>query len=163
MSSNRVGFYITCLVLAAAIVTLDQYTKQIAYDVLFGRSGIVILPVFRLDLVFNEGAAFGFLADAGGWQRVFFISLAGIFSLVLIVWIWREHSRNIWLSIGLSMVLGGAIGNLIDRVVAGYVIDFLVFHYERWFFPAFNVADIAITVGAIMLIIDTLFLSGDNA
>jgi len=162
LSSNRIGFYLFCLVLAAAIVVLDQYTKQIAYDALFGRNGIVIFSFFRLDLVFNEGAAFGFLGDAGGWQRILFITLAAVFSLVLLVWIWREHSRNIWLRIGLSMVLGGAIGNLIDRVVAGYVIDFLVFHYDSWYFPAFNIADIGITGGAIMLIIDTLFLSGAN-
>ncbi|MBX2870287.1 MAG: signal peptidase II [Acidiferrobacterales bacterium] len=163
MSTNRTGFYIFCLFIAALIVVLDQYTKHIAYDALFGRSGIVILPIFRLDLVFNEGAAFGFLGDAGGWQRILFIAIAAIFSIVLLVWIWKEHRKNAWLSVGLAFVLGGAIGNLIDRVAAGYVIDFLVVHYEQWYFPAFNIADIAITVGAIMLIIDTLFFSGDGA
>lgn len=151
--------YFGYLMLATIIVILDQYTKQLAYSQLAAGGRVELLPVFQLALVFNRGAAFGFLGDAGGWQRVFFIALAVVFSIVLLVWIWRVHCRDRWLSTGLGLVLGGAIGNLIDRVEAGYVIDFLVLHYQDWYFPAFNVADIAITAGAIMLIIDSLFLS----
>lgn len=157
MSTYRFGFFITCLLLAAIIVGLDQYTKTVAYNILLGQRPVVILPVFQFGLALNEGAAFGFLSSAGGWQRTFFIALAGVFSVVLLFWIWREHQRNTWLSIGLALVLGGAIGNMIDRIIQGFVIDFLVLHYETWYFPAFNIADVAITIGAIMLILDTFF------
>ena len=157
MSTNRFGFFIACLLLAAVIVGVDQYTKIVAYDVLLGRKPVVILPFFQFGLALNEGAAFGFLSSAGGWQRNFFVGLAAVFSVVLLFWIWREHQRNTWLTIGLALVLGGAIGNMIDRILAGFVIDFLVFHYETWYFPAFNIADVTITIGAIMLILDTFF------
>jgi len=157
--SNHWPRYFALLILALTLVAIDQVTKQIAYQHLVGQSAIVILPVFQLGLVLNAGAAFGFLNDAGGWQHYLFVGLAAIFSLILLVWIWRERQRNLWLAIALACVLGGAIGNMIDRVSAGYVIDFLIFHYEEWYFPAFNVADIAITVGAIMLIIDSLLFS----
>ena len=157
----RVLRYVGYLLLALVIIFFDQYTKQLAYSELAGRGPVELLPVFKLALVFNQGAAFGFLGDAGGWQRFLFISLAVVFSIVLVIWIWRVHSHDTWLSTGLGLVLGGAIGNLIDRVEAGYVIDFLVLHYQGWYFPAFNIADIAITVGAIMLIIDSLFFTKD--
>jgi len=151
--------YSVYLLFAAVLVVIDQVTKQMAYQHLGGQPSIEILPVFQLGLVLNKGAAFGFLHDAGGWQHYLFVGLAAIFSLVLLVWIWREQERNVWLAIGLGFVLGGAIGNMIDRVSAGYVIDFLIFHYRDWYFPAFNVADIAITVGAMMLILDSLLFS----
>lgn len=149
--------YTGLLVLAAALVVVDQYTKQIAYQTLLGGPEIIVLPVFKFSLVFNEGAAFGLLGQAGGWQRYLFIALAVGFSLLLLVWIWREQWRNLFLASGLALVLGGALGNLIDRVNTGAVIDFIVLHYQGWYFPAFNVADIAITLGAIVLIFDTLF------
>ena len=152
----RYAFFIGAALL---ILALDQYTKVLAYDNLLGQPAVEILPVFSLVLVFNEGAAFGFLHDAGGWQHYLFVGLASVFSLVLIVWIWRECKRNGWLALALSLVLGGAIGNLLDRVNHGYVVDFILLHYSGWTFPAFNIADMAITIGAIMLIIDSLFLS----
>ncbi len=148
------------MLLAAVIVIVDQVTKQLAYQHLGGQPAIQILPVFDLVLVFNQGAAFGFLNDAGGWQRGLFIGLAGGFSVVLLVWIWREHWRNGFLAIGLTLILGGAVGNLIDRVSAGYVIDFLLLHFRDWYFPAFNVADISITFGAIILLLDSVFNRG---
>ena len=159
MTGRDLFGYTGYLLLAAGIVVIDQLTKQIAYHSLGGNPSIVVLPVLEFALVLNQGAAFGFLSDAGGWQRIFFIALALIFSVVLLVWIWREMQRNRTLTIGLSLVLGGAIGNLIDRSMLGYVIDFIVLHYKDWYFPAFNVADMAITFGAIILIADSIFLS----
>ncbi|MGI9316458.1 MAG: signal peptidase II [bacterium] len=158
MSRNLVG-YVGCLMVSAIVAVIDQITKQIAYQTLGGNPPIEILPVFKFALVLNQGAAFGFLNDAGGWQRIFFIALALVFSLILLVWIWRELGRNRWLAFGLSLVLGGAVGNLIDRILSGYVVDFIVLHYQDWYFPAFNIADMAITFGAIILIADSLFLS----
>lgn len=148
--------YVVFLLLALLVLALDQVTKSLAYENLLEGPSVDILPVFSLVLVFNKGAAFGFLNDAGGWQHYLFVGLASVFSLVLLVWIWRERERNRWLAIGLSLVLGGAIGNLVDRVTNGYVIDFFLLHYGDWMFPAFNVADVAITIGAIMLILDSL-------
>ncbi len=150
--------YALLLILSLIIVVVDQITKQLAYQHLGGQPAVEILPVFSFVLVFNEGAAFGFLNDAGGWQHWLFITLAIVFSLVLLVWIWREHGRNGFLAIGLALILGGAVGNVIDRINAGYVIDFLLLHYQNWYFPAFNVADISITFGAIALIVDSLLL-----
>lgn len=155
--------YAGYLLLAVIVVIVDQFTKQLAYQNLGGNPAMDILPVFKLVLVLNQGAAFGFLNDAGGWQHYLFISLAVVFSAVLLVWIWRELGRNRWLTFGLSLVLGGALGNLIDRVNAGYVIDFILLHYKDWYFPAFNVADIAITCGAIILIADSLLLSNKRS
>lgn len=148
--------YVLFLSPALLILVLDQVTKGLAHDRLLGGLVVDILPVFSLVLVFNKGAAFGFLNDAGGWQNHLFVGLALVFSLVLLVWIRREQERNRWLAIGLSLLLGGAIGNLFDRIMNGYVVDFLLFHYGDWMFPAFNVADVAITMGAVMMIMDSL-------
>jgi signal peptidase II len=112
----------------------------------------------------NRGAAFSFLADASGWQRWFFITLAVSISSVIVVWLWRlRMTGQTVLSLGLSLVLGGAIGNVVDRVILGHVIDFIQIFINGWPFPTFNVADSSITVGAILLIIDSLFLSEKNA
>ncbi|MEJ2176384.1 MAG: signal peptidase II [Gammaproteobacteria bacterium] len=162
MHRNSLG-YAGYLIVSLVIVVSDQITKQIAYQNLGGGPPIEILPVFKFALVLNQGAAFGILNDAGGWQRLFFIALALVFSLVLLVWIWREIGRSRILSFGLALVLGGAIGNLIDRINAGYVIDFIVLHYQDWYFPAFNIADMAITFGAIILIVDSLFFSNNRS
>jgi len=149
--------YVLLLLLAIAVIAGDQWSKQVAYHALQGGAEIPLLPILKFSLVFNQGAAFGLLDNAGGWQRYLFIALATGFSAVLLVWVWRERYRNLFLGIGLALVLGGAIGNLVDRVKSGAVIDFIVVYYQDWYFPAFNVADIAITFGAIVLIIDTLF------
>lgn len=145
--------------LSSLIVVLDQLTKNLASANLEYARPLELLPVFDLTLLHNYGAAWSFLADAGGWQRWFFALLATVMSVVLVVWLKRLKSHETWLAIALALVLGGALGNLYDRVVLGYVVDFISVHYQRHYFPAFNLADAGITIGAIMLIIDTLWLS----
>ncbi len=142
------------LLLAAGVVFLDQLSKQAAVIHLSGQPPVEILPFFRLTLVFNRGAAFGFLGDAGGWQHYFLGGLAVVISLALLCWLWRVHARDALLSWGLALVLGGAVGNLTDRIIQQQVIDFILLHYRNWYFPAFNLADGAITLGALALIID---------
>jgi len=113
-----------------------------------------ITPFFNLVLAYNKGAAFSFLADAGGWQRGFFISLAVVISAFLL-WMMRAHPANRLLCVALALVFGGAMGNLYDRVVLGHVVDFIQIHGAGYYFPAFNVADSAISVGAGLLILDS--------
>ena len=147
--------FIAYLAFAGIVVLLDQLTKQAAGAGLSGRPAVEILPFLQLALVFNRGAAFGFLDDAGGWQHYFLGGLGIVVSLLLVFWLWRSH-RNALLSWALALVLGGALGNLIDRVSHQHVIDFILLHYRGWYFPAFNLADGAITLGALGLILDSL-------
>lgn len=135
------------------LVVLDQITKKIAHTYLLGQPPLDVLPVLQWGLVFNRGAAFGFLNQAGGYQHYFFISIALITIVVIAVWLWRVGPFERVLAWGLSLILAGAIGNLIDRTIYYYVIDFINIHYQNWYFPAFNIADIAITFGACCLII----------
>lgn len=148
--------FIGYLLFAAFVIVVDQLSKQIAYANLLGQPSIEVLPFFQLTLVFNRGAAFGFLNDASGWQHYFFITIAIVVSLVLVGWLWRAQHRNAILCWGLALILGGALGNLIDRVNQQFVIDFISLHYGQWQFPTFNIADGAITLGAVALILDTL-------
>ena len=150
-----IGF-IACLALAGAVVLADQLSKQAASAGLAGRPPVDVLPFLRLVLVFNKGAAFGFLHDAGGWQHYFLSGLGSVISLLLVLWLWRSHHRNALLSWGLTLVLGGALGNLIDRVSHQHVIDFILLHHGSWQFPAFNLADGAISLGALALMLDAL-------
>lgn len=151
------------LALAVLLVLLDQLTKYLAVKTIDPNTSVPLLPFLSLVLTYNTGAAFSFLAGAGGWQRWFFVVLASVVSAVLIVWLWRiRASGMVMLSAGLTLVLGGAIGNLIDRIRMGYVTDFIQVWFGNWAFPSFNVADSAITVGAALLIIDSLFLSGNE-
>ena len=147
---------IAWLALAAVVVVLDQLSKwAITYSLAYG-SGIEITSFFNLVHVHNKGAAFSFLSDASGWQRGFFIAVA----LVAIVWVvhlMRRHSGQTLFCLALGLILGGAIGNLIDRVWIGAVVDFLDFHASGHHFPAFNVADSAITCGAALMIWEALF------
>lgn len=143
------------LVLSLAILILDQYSKYLADEFLSYGQPVALLPVFDLTLVYNRGAAFSFLADAGGWQRWFFSVLAAVVSLVLVIWLKRLKREETLLAVALAMILGGALGNLYDRVTLGYVIDFISVHYQAHYFPAFNVADSAISVGAVLLIFDS--------
>ena len=140
--------------LAFAIIVVDHLTKWWVSASLDYQEFIPVLPFFSLVLVHNTGAAFSFLADAGGWQRWFFIAV-GVVATVIIVRLLRRHGDEP-LALPLALVLGGALGNVIDRVVLGYVVDFLYFHYRGFAWPAFNVADMAISVGAAMLVWDSL-------
>lgn len=140
--------------LAALVVVLDQYTKYLADSLLSYRVPVEVFPGLNMTLVYNQGAAFSFLSDAGGWQRWFFITLSTAISLGLIVWIRKIEADRIWMLAGMALVLGGALGNLIDRSLYGYVIDFIDVYYQSWHWPAFNIADSAITVGAACLLLD---------
>lgn len=115
---------------------------------------VVILPVLKFSLLHNKGAAFSFLSDQDGWQRWFLLAVSAIISAVLVVWLYRLERHQRVLGLALALILGGALGNLIDRAVLGYVVDFIVVHYEDHYFPAFNLADSAITLGAGFLILD---------
>jgi len=145
--------------LTFVIVVADQATKLWMTQLLpLCRPGycesIEVLPVFRFVLTHNEGAAFSFLADAGGWQRWFLLLISAVVSSVIAVWLWRIRGKEKVLALALALVLGGALGNLVDRAYHGYVVDFILVHWEQYYFPAFNVADAAITVGAFFLILD---------
>ena len=143
------------LSLAALVTALDQISKLwITSHFVFGEK-MVVLGVFDLVLAHNTGAAFSFLHDAGGFQRWLFSGIA-VAASAWIVWLLRKHAADIAFAFALSLILGGALGNLIDRVSYGYVVDFLAFHWDEHYFPAFNVADSAITVGAALLILDSL-------
>ena len=144
---------------ALIIVVLDQWSKRYMSELLdLCRPGlcetIEILPVFKLILLHNSGAAFSFLDDAGGWQRWFLVTVSTVVSAIIGVWLFRIRSTEKLLAFALCLILGGAVGNLIDRVAAGFVVDFLLVHWDEHYFPAFNVADAAISVGAGCLILD---------
>ncbi len=121
---------------------------------------IPITSFFKLTYVRNTGAAFSFLSDAGGWQRWFFAVLAILISIIIAVWLTRLKKQETLLAVALSLILGGAMGNLIDRLAYGYVIDFLDVYYQTWHWPAFNVADSAITLGVILMLLESFGLVG---
>lgn len=143
------------LAVAFAVIVADHLTKWWVSSTLDFQQAVPVLPFFSLVRVHNTGAAFSFLADAGGWQRWFFIAV-GIIATVIIVRLLKRHGHEPRLAFPLALVLGGALGNVIDRVALGHVVDFLYFHYRSFAWPAFNVADSAISVGAALLIWDSL-------
>lgn len=144
--------------LSAFVVVADHVSKALIVSNLDLYERVELLPVLALTRLHNTGAAFSFLATAGGWQRWFFIAIAVIVTALVCVWLRRMPRRGQgWLAASLALIVGGAVGNVIDRVARGHVVDFLSVHWDRWFFPAFNVADSAITVGAVILIIQSLF------
>jgi len=147
--------------LSFALVVLDQWTKQLAVGYFMLGQHKPITPFFDLTLAYNRGAAFSFLSNAGGWQRWFFTAISAGVSVVLVVWLWRLGSRQRVLALGLALVLGGALGNLYDRVALGYVVDFISLHYRDYYWPAFNVADSAITCGAVLLFVDMFMEQGE--
>ena len=162
-SSNGTQRFILWMVVAILIVAADQFTKWAIIQWLPLYDVVPVNSFINITHHQNPGAAWSFLADAGGWQRWFFITLASVVSVVLVVWLWRIRNDGFFtLSAGLALVLGGAVGNLIDRIVLGYVTDFI----QVWlgeslgFFPSFNIADAGISVGAALLIIDAIFFSG---
>ena len=142
--------------LSLLVFVLDQASKLFFENSLSLYQQIVVIPdYFSWTLAYNKGAAFSFLASESGWQRWFFAAVAVVVSVVLVVWLKRLKAHETWLALALALVLGGAIGNLFDRVVYGHVIDFILVHWQnRWYFPAFNLADSAITLGAILLALD---------
>ena len=147
---------------ALVIVALDQASKhaiEAAFE--YGETK-VFTSFFNFTLAYNPGAAFSFLAGAGGWQRWFFAVIAIAASVLLTVWIARTAQYKTRETFALAFILGGALGNLYDRLVLGHVVDFIVFHYHDSYFPAFNLADSAITLGAAVLIIDMLFSKEDS-
>jgi signal peptidase II len=141
------------LVVAAAVVVADQLTKALVVASFTRGETMPVTSFMSLVLAYNSGAAFSFLAGAPGWQRWFFAAIAGIASVFLVYMLRRGGSRM--QSAGFALILGGALGNLWDRIAIGKVVDFLLFHYGGWSWPAFNVADSAITVGAALLILDS--------
>jgi len=143
--------------LSLAVIALDQWTKYLITDHLDEFQEVVLLPVLELMRLHNEGAAFNLLSSASGWQRWLFIALGLVVSGAILFWLRRlPASGRSLLAAGLCLVLGGALGNVIDRVLWGHVIDFIRVHYGQWYFPAFNLADSAITLGAALLILDNL-------
>lgn len=140
--------------LAGLVVVLDHLSKWWISSTMEYQETIPVFPFFAFVHVHNYGAAFSFLADAGGWQRWFFIGV-GVVATVIIVRLLKTHAREPRMALGLALVLGGALGNVIDRAVLGYVVDFLYFHYQGFSWPAFNIADSAISVGAALLIWDS--------
>lgn len=143
--------------LSGLVVVLDQVTKWMASHWLELHVPYPVFSWFNLTLAHNTGAAFSFLSDASGWQRWFFTILTLIVSAFIVAWMRRLKLDERWTAVGLALVLGGAIGNLIDRLLYGHVIDFIQWYYDRWYWPTFNIADSAITVGAAILIIHGLF------
>lgn len=143
------------LALSAVVIVLDHITKALIQQSFMPGETRAITPFFNLVLAFNTGAAFSFLADAGGWQRQFFIVLTTVIS-VFLIWLMRRNPENRLLCLALSLIIGGAMGNLYDRVMLGHVVDFIQLHAGGYYWPAFNVADSAISVGAALLILDAL-------
>ena len=154
-SSRSGSGWLLWIGIAALIVVLDQFTKVLVLGSFRYGEGVPLTSFFNLVRVHNLGAAFSFLSDAGGWQRWFFTGL-GIVAALVMVWMLRSHAGQRLFCSAISFILGGAIGNVIDRLLHGYVVDFLDFHWAGWHFPAFNVADCAITVGAGLRILDEL-------
>ena len=140
--------------LALLMLVLDQITKIWVANTFSYREVVEVMPFFNLTYVHNPGAAFSFLADQGGWQRWFFTAIAAGVSIMLLFWLAKTPRRDTMISISFTLILSGALGNLIDRLMYGYVIDFLDFYYGSYHWPAFNIADSAIFVGAGLMIID---------
>ena len=144
------------LSLAVVVVLLDQLTKWLVLrSFSFAQRRPVIDGFFDLTLVYNKGAAFSFLASAGGWQRWFFIGIGVAAAVFILYLLWRHGSQRLF-ALGLALILGGAVGNVIDRLLHGHVVDFVLLHWRDLYWPAFNVADSAITVGAVLLVVDEL-------
>jgi signal peptidase II len=150
------------LALSLLAVVLDQASKWAVDSSMQLYQSIPLVPYFNLTYVRNTGAAFSFLSEAGGWQRWFFAGLAIVISIVIAVWLARLKQHETLLAVALSLVLGGAIGNLIDRLAYGYVIDFLDVYYQTWHWPAFNIADSAITLGVVLMLLESFGLVGSK-
>ncbi|GHB55412.1 lipoprotein signal peptidase [Psychrosphaera saromensis] len=145
------------LALSLLLIIADQFTKLWILNNFVLYEDVNVLPIFDLTYVRNYGAAFSFLSDAGGWQHYFFTSIALVISVLLVYWMYKTPSNKPLLLSSYALILSGALGNVMDRMNYGYVVDFLHFYYQNWHFPAFNVADMAISIGAALLILDAIF------
>jgi signal peptidase II len=156
MAAGRKGDMLSrWLTLSALVIALDQASKHLILAHFADHESMTVISVFELALVHNTGAAFSFLSDAGGMQRWLFSAIALIASAA-ITWLLKKHAKEMLFSFSLSLIMGGALGNLVDRINYGYVIDFLLFHWNEHYFPAFNLADSAITCGAFLLVLQSL-------
>ena len=149
-------FLLRYAVLGILLVMLDVFSKDAAERSLADGSSIDLLPFLQLVLVYNRGAAFGFLGEASGWQLPFFAAVGAIVSIVIVIRLARAAATQKWFEVALVLILAGAVGNLIDRIRVGYVVDFIELYYGAWRFPAFNVADMVIFLGALILILELL-------
>ncbi len=165
MSSIRLdGRNAWWFVVSAIVVTADQLSKIAVIENMTLYQRIPVLPMLDLVRLHNTGAAFSFLADASGWQQWLFTGVAAVVSVVIVGWLLvLPRKGRATLALGLALVLGGAIGNVIDRMLYGYVVDFILFHYQAWSYPAFNVADSAITVGVVLILFDGVVLERRRA
>ena len=154
LSRNASGLLLW-LGLALAVVVLDQFSKTLILGHFQLGDSQTVASFFNVVRVHNTGAAFSFLAGAAGWQRWFFVTL-GVVAAGFIVWMLRSHPTQKLFCFALTMIMGGALGNVIDRLLHGYVVDFIQLHWRGWYFPSFNLADSAITLGAVLLIVDEL-------
>lgn len=145
------------LLISVLVIAIDQLSKYIIMKNLYVGEPLKLLPFFNFILSFNQGASFGFLNQAGGWQVLFLIAVTLIIFVILLIWLLRLDYPNSWLACALALILGGAIGNLIDRLRIRYVIDFLDFHLGDWHFATFNIADSAIVMGVTMIILQALY------
>ncbi|MBM2830848.1 MAG: lipoprotein signal peptidase [Gammaproteobacteria bacterium] len=143
--------------LSLLVLVIDQATKLLASHYLQLHVSVAVFPGINLTLMQNPGAAFSLLSQAGGWQRWFFIGLAVTVGIAIIVWLVSLPADKRWMAFALALILGGAMGNLWDRMTLSYVIDFIDVYYQEWHWPAFNIADSAISIGAVMLVIDTFW------
>lgn len=150
------------LALTGLVIILDQASKWWAEISLLLHQPVPVMPMLNITLAHNTGAAFSFLSGAGGWQRWFFISLTILVCIVLFAWLWRLRAEEKLHAVSLALILGGAIGNLIDRLWLGFVIDFIDVYYDVYHWPVFNIADSTISIGVALLIMDTIFY-GDRA
>jgi signal peptidase II len=162
MGRQKNGSKLKWLWLAVLVIVIDLGTKAMATAMLTYGNPVPVLPMFNLTLLHNTGAAFSFLAEAAGWQRWFFVGLALVVSVVLTGWLRNLKHHETWTAIAIALILGGALGNVYDRIVHGYVVDFLHFYWQSWHFPAFNLADTAITIGAAMMILDVFRKPADT-
>ena len=141
------------MILISAVILFDQISKLAAVMNLTLQVPLVVMPYVNLTLIYNDGASFGLLSGAGGWQRWLFIAAAFIVSAYLYVWLKKIHAEDQWTAVGLALIIGGAVGNVIDRLIYGHVIDFIDIYYQVYHWPVFNAADSAIVIGAMILII----------
>ena len=156
MSNNKLVNNRHWIWISILVIVFDQLTKLLADHFLQYHQPVEVMPMFNLTLMYNKGAAFSFLANAGGWQRWFFLILTSAVSIFIYLWIRKLKTHQVLQYSALALILGGAIGNHIDRAIYGHVIDFLDVYLQQHHWPAFNIADSAITVGAFLLIYDTL-------